>query len=1484
MRKPRKRAWITIIAVVAGAALALLVWPRSARADGSVIYVDQGATGAATGLSWADAYTNLQAALTVANPGDEIWVAEGVYTPTNVAGQFATFYLESGVALYGGFDGSETGREERDWEANETILSGDLGSENAFHVVTASGTDATTVLDGFTITGGWASVSGGGLHGEGGGMLNNNGSPTLTNVTFSGNRASDSGGGMYNSGGSPMLTNVTFSGNRATDSGGGMLNNNGNPTLYNVTFSSNHVDGYPGGGGMYAGSGNPTLINVTFSANSCGDNDGGGIYDWSGSSTLINVVFSGNSADLGGGMRTDDNSPVLINVTFSGNAATDPLSGTGGGMYIDESHPRLTNCILWGNTTAYAYGSPQMAFTQGGASATINHSLVQDQNGVNVCSYDFVTCDDHVINTNPQFAGGLRLNDNSPAIDAGDNDAVPADTYDLDGDGNIVEPLPYDRAGDRRLVEHPRSDTGSGAAPLVDMGAYEKSVLVIDKSAEPTLLEPGDPLAYVLTFKNDSTYVVTDVLIADVVPTHLYNLDFDSSGTLITPTGSVSYTWEVDDLSAGTGGVITITGVLSTSLLPGQSFDNAVVFSGVAGGVAVNDTASATVLRYGADLALSKQASHNPAVAGEALTYTLTITNSGLFASTDIVLTDTLPAEVAFTSASPGCQSDGGRTVTCTLSKLENQATVAFTVAVTAPVTAGQITNIVTVTAATPDPDLINNTATSVIWVSAEADLAISKSALPDAAMAGSLLTYTLVVTNHGPDIAGGVVLNDPLLSDVTYAGRLLSLPMDEAAGATQFVDVSGFGHHASCSQYHGTCPEAGLSGLYGPVLSFDGEDDWVESADFDIGNDFTVSLWVFPLKHDDGQAFISKHTSSGDNLFIFGYYGGGYQVNLRNTSHQAGEKPTGIDLWYHLVVVGRETGPGSTEVTVYRNGETLWQQELAAVAGDMAGKDWAIGQEWDGETKSDFFYGAIDEVTIYNRALSASEVAALYGPPPTVSPIVSRGTCALEDGFTCNLGTLAVGTVVTAVFPVRVSPRQTETLTNTTTVASYVPDPKPGNNSAEEGTRVGTDLAVSKADGPDPVGPGERLTYTLTITRYNPADIIATRLTETVANLSSIVVPAPLPTATPYPSSITVSGLSGTVVKATITLFDMTHVWPDQLDILLVGPGGRSVILLSDAGGYQYGLYTSTLTFDDDAPGPLPEYFGQQIFSGTYKPTNYGGADSFPPPAPGGPYGAALSIFDGIRPNGDWSLYVVDDVPATGEGTIDGGWSLTLWTGSSGTVTDVLPSGVTFVSASPGCNEISATVTCDLGVLGDQVTTTFTIAVDAPPSVGPITNTVSVAGFPPDLYPGDNIATERTEVLGARLAATKTVDTGGLAEVPLGGVVTFTIGIGNSGIATATGVVMTDPLPSAVTFRDWVVTNAATVTKQTVEWGPRDIEARDAYTIRFTADVTTSKSFAMQTVVNTATIAALNTGPAEDAASFTIAGLPVYLPLVLRN
>src|SRR3990170_4454499 len=124
---------------------------------------------------------------------------------------------------------------------------------------------------------------------------------------------------------------------------------------------------------------------------------------------------------------------------------------------------------------------------------------------------------------------------------------------------------------------------------------------------------------------------------------------------------------------------------------------------------------------------------------------------------------------------------------------------------------------------------------------------------------------------------------------------------------------------------------------------------------------------------------------------------------------------------------------------------------------------------------------------------------------------------------------------------------------------------------------------------------------------------------------------------ASPYPSQIAVSGTSGTITDVNVSLFGYTHGFPDDVDVLLVGPGGQTVVLMADVCGGGPGVSGVNLTFDDGAVGSLP---ASGCTSGVYDPTN-GGGFSGTPPAPGGPYGATLSVFNGLSANGTWSLYV---------------------------------------------------------------------------------------------------------------------------------------------------------------------------------------------------------------------------------------------------
>ncbi|PYI50296.1 hypothetical protein [Paenibacillus flagellatus] len=170
-------------------------------------------------------------------------------------------------------------------------------------------------------------------------------------------------------------------------------------------------------------------------------------------------------------------------------------------------------------------------------------------------------------------------------------------------------------------------------------------------------------------------------------------------------------------------------------------------------------------------------------------------------------------------------------------------------------------------------------------------------------------------------------------------------------------------------------------------------------------------------------------------------------------------------------------------------------------------------------------------------------------------------------------------------------------------------------------------------------------------------------RETQQLTNPQLIMIPGPGMTsiATPYPSSIVVSGMTGTIVKVTATLLDFSSQNSADLDLMLVGPdGATNTILMSDAGTLPVGGLT--LSFDDDAPNLLPA--AGAIVSGTYKPTNYAGIenDTFPPPAPPVSPISMMSNFFGQNPNGTWSLYGTDDTPGNASQIRDG-WILRITT-----------------------------------------------------------------------------------------------------------------------------------------------------------------------------------------------------------------------------
>lgn len=325
---------------------------NAAASKREVWYVNEhSVTAAGDGHSWKTAFRSVQDGLAAAAKGDEIWVAAGTYHP-DVSDAAKSFMLKDGVALYGGFSGTETALGQRDFRKNLTTLSGDIGkgdkTKNSKTIVV--GADGA-ILDGFTVSDAHATdtarmhlVRADILKGNmtaGGGMRNFMTSPIVRNVVFRDNY-SPKGGAVYNvhkpGADQATFTNVDFIDNVAELRGGGVSNDLGAM---------------------------PQFINCRFIGNKSLDKGGGLYNDFAASPLIFNSLFSGNSAVSAGAIGNDGGSaPLLVNVTIQGNSAS---SGLGGGLY--QGTGANSNPVLVNSVTDNIYNWHEDVVSQVGSSA-----------------------------------------------------------------------------------------------------------------------------------------------------------------------------------------------------------------------------------------------------------------------------------------------------------------------------------------------------------------------------------------------------------------------------------------------------------------------------------------------------------------------------------------------------------------------------------------------------------------------------------------------------------------------------------------------------------------------------------------------------------------------------------------------------------------------------------------------------------------------------------------------------------------------------------------------------------------------------------------------------------------------------------------------------------------------------------------------------------------------------------------------------------
>lgn len=432
-------------------------------------YVNASATGNSNGLSWTNAMTDLQAALSIVIYGDEIWVAAGQYKPTTTADRTVSFELRDGVNIYGGFIGNETAIDQRDIASSPTTLNGDIGqvgssSDNSYHVVFGENITTSIVLDGFRVINGNSNSRGGGLY-----LTDALGGPVFVrNCFFFSNDAYNYGGAIYLAAANLTIENCEFVSN-TSDNGGAINNGNNNGGISSLTIRDSQFRGnsaYQGACLYNTLSYQDLLIDRCTFTNNNSDISIIDIDDFD-SARLVNSYIIGNTVDgfssevlYINSFGSSGGDAQLINCTIANNYNVYVNTIQQEIIRLDETDYVVANCIIYGNTP---YNGRQLR-----NGPIVSDCLIEGgyMNGTNIIDLDpmFVSPNTMASSAFDATSFDYRLMNSSPGINAGSNASIDTTLY------------PQDLALGMRI---------QGLA--VDLGCYESSFSVsVDEATTST--------------------------------------------------------------------------------------------------------------------------------------------------------------------------------------------------------------------------------------------------------------------------------------------------------------------------------------------------------------------------------------------------------------------------------------------------------------------------------------------------------------------------------------------------------------------------------------------------------------------------------------------------------------------------------------------------------------------------------------------------------------------------------------------------------------------------------------------------------------------------------------------------------------------------------------------------------------------------------------------------------------------------------------
>ncbi|MCI0379621.1 MAG: DUF11 domain-containing protein [Gemmataceae bacterium] len=1017
------------------------------------------------------------------------------------------------------------------------------------------------------------------------------------------------------------------------------------------------------------------------------------------------------------------------------------------------------------------------------AGSNITYTISVTNNGpsdaLNVTAGDIVP-------GNTTFAGFVSINQGGASFDGTATVTANFGTVVAGTTATLVFVVTTDvNLADGTTITNGVAAVGSTAdpAPGNNFGSASTTVitqadLTVTKNDSPDPVNAGANVTYTITVTNNGPNAALNVVLSDALPAGTSFVSGTASQGTVTG-GGISAIANLGAIAAGDSATFTIVAHVDSALAAGAVLTNtATVASDTTDPVLSNNTdAETTSVLTSADISVVKSDGPDPVIAGNNVTYTLTITNNGPSDAQNVTVEDVIPDGTNFVAAST--QQGGinlvGDLVTFTVGTIASGATVLATVTVNVPDTIPDgtvFTNTAVALTSSSDPNLANNTDTEDTAVINQADLSVTKADSPDPVFAGTLLTYTITLTNAGPNSARDVSLTDVVPADTTFvsftapAGWAVTTPAVGGTGPvtatnplvpvganvfTLVVQVnSNVANNLSITNTATVSESSAIVTDPNLANNSDTETTLVQTqADLAVtkvdspdpviaGTNLTYTVTVTNNGPSDAQTVLltdtlptgttfvsataSQGTVQGSGTLVVSQLGtitGGATATVTIVAVVAANVPDGSIITNSATVSTSTPDPNPANNTDTEDTTVINQADVAVTKSDspdpvIAGTNLTYTITVTNAGPNDARDVSLTDVVPPNSTFVSFTAPA--GWTSATPPVGGTGTVTATNAL------VPVGDAVfTLVVQVNSNTPQGGTITNTADVAessTITNDPNLANNSDSEVTAVITqaDLAVIKTDTPDPVIAGTNLTYTVTVTNNGPSDAQSVDLTDTL--------PAEVTFVSATASQGTVSQAAGVVTAnlGTVTA-SATATVTIVATVILATPD--ATILTNTA------TVTSATTDTDPSNNTDEETTLVQIVDLEVVKTD--SADS----ADTVVVGTNLTYTITVTHNGSGTATNVelsDDVPANTtfvSFTAPVGWtSTTPAVGGTGTVNSTTPT------------------------LAPAATAVFTMVVQVDANVAQgtvLSNTATVASAEPDQDPADNTDTETATARGAQ-------------------------------------------------------------------------------------------------------------------------------------